>query len=174
MTPEEIERACREARRMSDEQLAKLVGEGSEPWPPEAWEILKAEQSRRERVLMDRAGLVDQVEAEINALVSGVKGSAAGITTLLLTLTLFIALGFFTISWSGLVILVLVLLIHESGHLVGMKLFRYRDVQMLFIPLLGAAVAGTETNPSGARRAIVSLLGPGPGIVIGIVLGTLT
>jgi ankyrin repeat protein/Zn-dependent protease len=71
------------------------------------------------------------------------------------------------------VILVLVLLIHEIGHLIGMRLFQYRDVQMFFIPLFGAAVAGSETNPSGARRAIVTLLGPLPGIVLGVICAVL-
>jgi len=50
-----------------------------------------------------------------------------------------------------------------------MKLFGYRDVQMFFIPMLGAAVSGVESNPSSVRKAIVSLLGPLPGIIIGII-----
>ncbi|MCP4050612.1 MAG: hypothetical protein GY730_07910, partial [bacterium] len=51
-----------------------------------------------------------------------------------------------------------------------MKIFGYKDVQMFFIPMLGAAVSGVEKNPSSVRKAIISLLGPVPGIILGLVL----
>jgi Zn-dependent protease len=68
----------------------------------------------------------------------------------------------------GILVLVAVLLFHELGRLAAMKVFGYRDVQMLFIPLTGAAVSGRETNPSRGTRVIVSLCGPVPGIVVGL------
>jgi Zn-dependent protease len=120
-----------------------------------------------------RGPSVEQVEAEIEAQATRKKSLASNVVTLLISLVLFASLGLFVLSWSGVVILVVVLLIHELGHFVGMKLFRYRDVQMFFIPLLGAAVAGSETVPSGARRALVALLGPLPGILLGVVFAVL-
>jgi len=62
-----------------------------------------------------------------------------------------------------------VIFIHEAGHFVGMWVFHYRDVQMFFIPFFGAAVSGVESDPSSVRKAVVSLLGPIPGIVLGII-----
>ena len=41
---------------------------------------------------------------------------------------------------------------------------------MFFIPLFGAAVSGKSINISNAKKAIVSLAGPLPGIILGIVL----
>lgn len=35
-----------------------------------------------------------------------------------------------------------VLLFHELGHYVAMRLFGYRDVRMFFVPFFGAAVSG--------------------------------
>ncbi len=120
-----------------------------------------------------RGPSVEQVEAEIDAQATRRKSLASNLGTLLISLVLFASLGLFVLSWSGVVILVVVLLIHELGHFIGMKLFRYRDVQMFFIPLLGAAVAGSETMPSGARRALVALLGPLPGIMLGVIFAVL-
>jgi len=85
-----------------------------------------------------------------------------------LSLIAFIALGFFRFSLINIGILVLVIFVHELGHAVGMRLFGYRDVSMMFIPLFGGLATGRESNPSGARKAIVSLLGPGPGIFLGM------
>jgi Zn-dependent protease len=54
-----------------------------------------------------------------------------------------------------------------------MRAFGYLDVKIFFIPLLGAATSGIQTNQSGLKKVIVSLAGPMPGIIIGIILGTI-
>ena len=71
-------------------------------------------------------------------------------------------------SLRNLVILVAVLFIHELGHYLGMLAFGYRDVTMFFVPLFGAAAAGRRGTVSQTREAIVLLLGPGPGILLGV------
>src|SRR5262245_2553806 len=53
---------------------------------------------------------------------------------LVVTLVLFGAAQFVQKSAENLAWLVGVLLIHESGHFAGMKLFGYRDVRMFFLP----------------------------------------
>lgn len=63
-----------------------------------------------------------------------------------------------------------VLLFHELGHLAAMKLFGYRNLQMLFLPFFGAAVTAQQHQASGAQQAIVALAGPVPGMVLGFVL----
>ena len=42
---------------------------------------------------------------------------------------------------------------------------------MFFIPLFGAAVSGSHYNVAGWKKALVSLAGPVPGILLGIALG---
>ena len=49
--------------------------------------------------------------------------------------------------------------------------FGYRDLRMFFIPLFGAAVTGRNYNVPGWKKAIVSLAGPLPGILLGVALG---
>ena len=66
--------------------------------------------------------------------------------------------------------IVVILMVHELGHWFGMKYFGYRDMRMFFIPFFGAAVTGkTRRRRIGFQEAIVSLLGPLPGILIGAI-----
>ncbi|MCO5259981.1 MAG: site-2 protease family protein [Crocinitomicaceae bacterium] len=66
--------------------------------------------------------------------------------------------------------LVLVLIIHELGHFSMMKLFRYKNVKMFFIPLMGAFVHGKKDEYSQKEGLLVVSAGPFPGIIIGFVL----
>src|SRR5262245_12447829 len=88
-----------------------------------------------------------------------------------ISLVAFAATGFFNHGPSELVLLIGVLLFHELGHYAGMRLFNYQDVRMFFIPLFGAAVAGRSRSVEGYKEAIVLLLGPLPGLVMGGLLG---
>jgi stage IV sporulation protein FB len=66
--------------------------------------------------------------------------------------------------------LILVLFIHEMGHFLFMKLFKYENVRMLFIPLMGAFVQGSKEKYSQKESFFVISAGPFPGIWIGSVL----
>lgn len=87
---------------------------------------------------------------------------------LAVTLFLFYQAQVLSTSVSGVLILLAVLVIHEAGHFGAMKLFGYRDLKMFFIPFLGAAVSGKEKSPAAWKRAVVSLMGPLPGLVLGL------
>lgn len=91
---------------------------------------------------------------------------------LLFSLVLFVAAYyvFFDKDLVKMLILVGVLFIHELGHFLAMKYFRYSEVKMFFIPLLGALVTGEKHEVSQRQRAIILLAGPVPGIIIGAVL----
>ncbi|MEO1575916.1 MAG: site-2 protease family protein, partial [Pseudomonadota bacterium] len=60
--------------------------------------------------------------------------------------------------------------IHEFGHALAMKAFGYRDLGVFFIPMFGGLAHGKKDNPTVFEKTIVSLAGPVPGLVIGIVL----
>jgi Zn-dependent protease len=66
--------------------------------------------------------------------------------------------------------LVGVLFLHELGHYLGMVMFGYRNVRMFFIPFFGAAVSGHKTSAKGYQEAIVTLLGPLPGLCLAPIL----
>lgn len=88
------------------------------------------------------------------------------------SLALFLAIGFyfFNQNWTLVVVLTAVVIFHELGHFVAMKIYKYQDLGMFFIPLLGAYVSGTKQEVSQKQSAIILLAGPIPGIFIGIVL----
>ena len=96
------------------------------------------------------------------------SGWAKGVFLLILSLVAFVAIGFAQWpSWEVLVILVGVLFVHELGHFLAMRIFKYRNLRMFFIPFFGAAVTGHNYNVAGWKKVIVSLMGPVPGIVLG-------
>lgn len=90
---------------------------------------------------------------------------------LAISLLLFLAAGVRDAPAKFLWLLIPVLLFHELGHYLAMKWFGYRNVRMFFIPFIGAAVMGKHYNVSGWKKAVVALMGPLPGILIGAGLG---
>ncbi len=95
------------------------------------------------------------------------------LSTLAVSLVLFWALGLLRFGGSQLGLLVVVLAIHEAGHLIAMRWFGYRDLRMIFIPLVGAAAIGKKTQAPSWQRAIIALAGPVPGILVGTALFTM-
>ena len=63
-----------------------------------------------------------------------------------------------------------VLFLHEFGHFAFMKLFRYENVRMLFVPLMGAFVHGKKERYNQWEQVLVIIAGPIPGIILGSVL----
>ncbi|MFT3946209.1 MAG: site-2 protease family protein [Agriterribacter sp.] len=88
----------------------------------------------------------------------------------LLSLALYIGIYYFffhsNIKWV--LLLVVVMIVHEAGHFIAMKSFNYRDVQLFFVPFLGAFVSGRPDKISQRQRVITLLAGPLPGIIIGL------
>ncbi|MGN6492437.1 MAG: site-2 protease family protein [Agriterribacter sp.] len=89
----------------------------------------------------------------------------------IISLALYIGVYYFlfrqNLQW--IFILVAVMLLHEAGHFIAMKLFGYRDVRMFFVPFLGAFVSGSPHTISQRQRTVTLLAGPIPGIFAGIV-----
>jgi Zn-dependent protease len=73
-------------------------------------------------------------------------------------------------TWEDIALLVAVVLFHELGHWVGMRLFGFQDVKMFFIPFMGAAVSGRNTGAVAWKEALVLLMGPMPGLMLGFAL----
>lgn len=80
-----------------------------------------------------------------------------------------VALGL-TFTWESGLLILLVLVFHEFGHLAAMRYFGFRDLKILFIPILGALTIGEKDRASAYQRFVVSLMGPIPGILTGLAL----
>jgi len=92
------------------------------------------------------------------------------VSAVLLLLSFIVSLALFTwwLDWKTALAVVIVLLVHECGHAVAMRLFGYRDLNMFFIPMMGAVVTGNVKNIPVWKQAIVLLAGPVPGLLFGI------
>ena len=106
--------------------------------------------------------------AAIDRLRTRKKPWYTNILILLLTLGLFFSIGMLTYGALSIVFLLIVLGIHELGHYWAMKSLGYRNVTIFFIPLGGAVMSGSGFTVSAGRKALISLAGPIPGIVIGV------
>ena len=102
-----------------------------------------------------------------------VKGSLA-MTIFSIVLFILTFLFVFTDEVNFVFHLLIVLLVHEMGHFTMMKLFKYKNVRMLFIPLMGAFVQGSKEEYSQKQSLLVVGAGPFPGIIIGSILLKIT
>src|SRR5215472_3613607 len=102
------------------------------------------------------------------------KGNAWLRSTISLALYLLIGYYFFSANWALLLILTGIVIFHELGHFIAMKLFHYKELGIFFIPLLGAYASGTKREVSQKQSAIILLAGPLPGIIVGVALFLLT
>ncbi len=83
----------------------------------------------------------------------------------------FFAIAFGVVfSWEFVPILIGVLLLHELGHFYAMKWTGYKDLQIFFVPLLGAAVSGSKHDATPLQQLFVYLMGPMPGLLLSIPL----
>lgn len=112
------------------------------------------------------------VMVEIDRIQNHQGSSRGGLILLIVTMLLFLFAGVpgQTSIYRALA-LIPILLFHEAGHYIAMRLSGYRNVKMFFIPGFGAAVTGRAYNVAGWKKAVVSLMGPVPGIVVGIIVG---
>jgi stage IV sporulation protein FB len=86
------------------------------------------------------------------------------------SLALYLVLGYYIFhSFEMLLLITGIVVFHELGHFFAMKAFRYKDLGIFFIPLLGAYVSGSKREVSQKESAIILLAGPLPGIILGAV-----
>lgn len=80
----------------------------------------------------------------------------------------FLAFGFDDLSYV--LMIVSVVFIHELGHFLMMKGFGFGNLQMTFVPFLGAFVNGKKDKEKQVQNWLIILAGPVPGVVLGISL----
>ena len=87
----------------------------------------------------------------------------------LLSLAVYLAIGYYIFpTYQMLLLITAIVVFHECGHFLAMKFFRYKDLGIFFIPLLGAYVSGSKRDVSQKESAVILLAGPLPGILVGI------
>ena len=140
--------------------------------PPTAAEAEQdAELADAERAAAAQGSRFGAAWAELQKAQTDKPSAINGVVLLLVTIAGSATIGFRGASGKTLPIILGVLFFHELGHYLAMRVFKYRNVKMFFLPGFGAAVSGRHFNVAGWKRAIISLLGPVPGIWAGAAVG---
>jgi len=84
---------------------------------------------------------------------------------LLATGLLFLALGGLHWGWRSVVFIAVAIALHELGHVIAMRIFGYKNVRMLFIPLFGGLATGEPRELDATKNALVALAGPLFGLI---------
>lgn len=74
-----------------------------------------------------------------------------------------------TLSWEIVPLLAVVILFHEFGHALAMRLTGYRNIHVLVLPFLGAVAAGRKDDAGPWTRLAVLLAGPLPGLLLAVI-----
>lgn len=163
-------------------QQALLQQDGNGGWQLSwkgAWAFMRLLQRHNSRMRRLPAPVPDAKAAEISShaeremlenLLQAENDAARGknrVGLFLVTGLAFAGLGIGVMgySWSLLLALMLVLLVHELGHFAAMKAFGYRQLGIFFLPLLGAAAQGKKDSAPPWQQLVILLAGPVPGMV---------
>jgi Zn-dependent protease len=66
--------------------------------------------------------------------------------------------------------IMVVIIVHELGHFLCMKIFNYTNVKIFIVPLLGAFTSGKKQEVSQWQLSLIIMAGPLPGIIIGTII----
>ncbi len=89
------------------------------------------------------------------------SGAGATVTTGVLTFASF----FYLYGWQSAAILVGLILIHEAGHALAMRMVGQPVQGIYFIPFFGGVAVASKPHASEGHRGFVALMGPGLSIV---------
>ncbi|AKJ30213.1 hypothetical protein AAW51_3522 [Caldimonas brevitalea] len=82
-------------------------------------------------------------------------------------MTVSLALWGLAFDWTFAAALVAVLLVHELGHALAMRVLGWKDMSMFFVPFVGAVVTGRTGEVPAWKQTLVLLAGPLPGLLAG-------
>ena len=82
--------------------------------------------------------------------------------------TAFVALGAWWWGITFALVIAAVIAVHEAGHWAAMRLARFRDVQVFFVPGFGGATSGEKHDARPLTHLAVYLAGPVPGLLLAL------
>jgi Zn-dependent protease len=83
-----------------------------------------------------------------------------------LSMVLFVGAFSIYLSLKIALMLLLILLLHEGGHLLAMRLTGHTNLSMLFIPLFGGVAMGSPRKVPPYKKIIALFAGPLPGVIL--------
>lgn len=83
---------------------------------------------------------------------------------------LFLAINYLSSAYVLLVELIVVLAIHELGHLLMMRVYRVKAQGMFFMSIMGNLTKSFRFSDSQKEQTVINLMGPLPGVLLGTAL----
>lgn len=78
-----------------------------------------------------------------------------------------------TFSFTVAAALLLVLFVHEMGHLLAMRAYGFRNLSIIFLPFFGAVASGHKVHVKPWQETVILLAGPLPGLVAVLLMSQL-
>jgi hypothetical protein len=85
--------------------------------------------------------------------------------TIMLMLVISLSRG--SLEASTAIIILMVLVVHELGHALAMRVFGYRDAKVFFLPLVGRLAGRRKVCVPTWQEFVTLMMGPVPGLLIG-------
>ncbi len=85
------------------------------------------------------------------------------------SLFLFMLIASYFWGWEYSLLILLVIFFHECGHYLMFKIFGCKNVNMVFVPMLGGFVSANEDDLTSTKRVIVFLAGPVFGLIVAFI-----
>ncbi len=82
----------------------------------------------------------------------------------------FLAIGTWFWDLTYALMIAAIVAFHEAGHWLAMRMAKFRDVQVFFIPGMGGATSGVKHDASPLTHLLVYLAGPMPGLLLATVV----
>lgn len=76
----------------------------------------------------------------------------------------------YLLSWQFALMIMILLFVHESGHIWAMKHYGLKTKGIYFIPLLGAAAVSESDFPSRKAETVIALMGPVWGLALSLIV----
>lgn len=157
-----------------DEIRARLVSGELDPadyvWCEGMEDWARAGICFSEELIDEEQEQIEKIVEKLRQLETKASSKWSNLLILLVSIALFVLAGFIDFDLQTISIIVGVVFFHELGHALGMRFFGYSNVKILFIPFFGALASGKPESHGAVDRCVVTLLGPLPGLIIGLVV----
>lgn len=91
-------------------------------------------------------------------------------STFAISAVAFLGFGTWVWGWPLTIMIGIIIAVHEGGHWLAMKLAKFRNVQVFFLPGLGGATSGEKHEASPLTQVAVYLAGPVPGVLLALAM----
>jgi len=124
-------------------------------------QVLKENNKKENPEEVEESGMTNaEILESIRAIDEKKKKSLSPWLILVISAIAFTSAGIINWDMEFVLFLLVAIFIHELGHLLAMKIFKYKNLKMLFLPFIGGVASGKSDDQDGYKIAMISIFGP--------------